>query len=65
MGIAKHHNQTVFFAVPGLAGGPGHCHFSSDYSFIPVAAMQVEEIPGMVAMAAKQIVATSEEGGRP
>ncbi len=28
MGVAKHHNQYVFFAVPGLQGRPGLCHFS-------------------------------------
>jgi hypothetical protein len=64
MGVAQHHNHTVFIAAPGLAGGPGHRHFPPNYGFVPVAAMPVES-PGTVAMVTSQIVATSKEGGRP
>jgi hypothetical protein len=54
--IAKHHNQTVFFAAPGLQQGSGHRCFSPCcacvvkrdpgelYSSVPVEAMPVKRI---------------------
>jgi hypothetical protein len=42
MGVALHHNQTIFLAAPGLAGGPRRHYFYPNYGFIPAAATPVE-----------------------
>ncbi len=75
--ITKHHNQTVFFAAPGLRQGLGHRPFSPCCACVvkkgprktlrlcPSWSYARQENPGTVAMAARLKVATSKGGGCP